>query len=117
MNTPSPTRPLSVAGRLAIGFGLLLLMLLVLVAVSIAKVDSIESSLSRVSDVNNVKQRYAVNFRGSVHDRAIAVRDLTLVPDAQLDTVVALIDKLDRDYQQSAAPLNALFDAAPPSTE
>src|SRR5690606_11290714 len=72
MNTQSPKRPLSVAGRLAIGFGLLLLMLLVLVAVSIAKVDSIESSLSRVSDVNNVKQRYAVNFRGSVHDRAIA---------------------------------------------
>jgi len=108
---------LSVAGRLAIGFGLLLLMLLVLVPVSIAKVDSIESSLSRVSDVNNVKQRYAVNFRGSVHDRAIAVRDLTLVPDAQLDTVVALIDKLDRDYQQSAVPLNALFDAAPTSTE
>jgi methyl-accepting chemotaxis protein len=42
-------------------------------------------------------------LRGSVHDRAIALRDVTLVGDGdgELPAVAALIDKLDNDYQQS----------------
>jgi hypothetical protein len=62
-----------------------------------------------VSEDNSVKQRYAINFRGSVHDRAIALRDLTLVGEAEVKDVVALINKLDADYQQSARPLDAAF--------
>ena len=108
-----PPRQLSVAARLGIGFGLLLALMLILVAVSVWQVNLIEQSLNRVSEVNNVKQRYAVNFRGSVHDRAIAVRDVTLVPDGEVATVVALINKLDGDYQQSAKPMSALFAAMP----
>jgi len=103
---------ISVAGRLTIGFAIMLAMMIVLTALSIVKVNAIEASLSRISDVNNVKQRYAINFRGSVHDRAIAVRDVTLVPDGDLNAVVGLIDKLDKDYQQSAQPLDSLFSAS-----
>ena len=103
---------ISVAGRLTIGFAVIVAMMLVLTALSIVKVNAIEASLSRISDVNNVKQRYAINFRGSVHDRAIAVRDVTLVPDGDLNAVVGLIDKLDKDYQQSAQPLDSLFSAS-----
>ena len=36
----------------------------------IQKVNFIDRSLQQVTDVNAVKQRYAINFRGSVHDRA-----------------------------------------------
>lgn len=36
-----------------------------------------------------MKQRYAINFRGSVHDRAIAVRDVVLArTDAELQSLV-----------------------------
>ncbi|ONN68445.1 methyl-accepting chemotaxis protein [Herbaspirillum sp. VT-16-41] len=102
-------RSLSVAARLGLSFALVLVMMLVLTVVSISKVNAIEGSLTTVSEDNNVKQRYAINFRGSVHDRAIALRDLTLVDDAEVKDVVALINKLDADYQQSAQPLDAIF--------
>jgi len=103
------SREMSVAARLGIGFAAILGMMLVLSILSIAKVNSIEMSLNHVSEVNNVKQRYAINFRGSVHDRAIALRDVTLEPDNRLATEVALIEKLDKDYQESAARLDAMF--------
>ncbi|ALU91872.1 methyl-accepting chemotaxis protein I [Herbaspirillum rubrisubalbicans M1] len=110
MNPLTPKRrSLSVAARLALSFALVLAMLLVLTVVSISKVNAIEGSLKRVSEDNSVKQRYAINFRGSVHDRAIALRDLTLVSDPEVKDVVALIDKLDADYQQSAKPLDHIF--------
>ncbi|WP_295992239.1 methyl-accepting chemotaxis protein [Rugamonas sp.] len=100
---------LSVAARLNSGFAIILVMMLVLTILSIIKVNAIEASLMRISDVNNVKQRYAINFRGSVHDRAIAMRDVTLVEDGGVGDVTALIDKLDHDYQASAQPLDAIF--------
>ena len=113
MSTQAASKQLSIAGRLGIGFGLILTMMVGLTIFSISKVNTIESSLTHISNVNNVKQRYAINFRGSVHDRAIAIRDVTLVPEADVGTVTALIDKLDADYQASAQPLDAIFDTAP----
>jgi methyl-accepting chemotaxis protein len=103
---------ISVATRLTIGFGIILAMMLVLSVLSIFKVNAIDNSLQRISDVNNVKQRYAINFRGSVHDRAIALRDVTLVGDGEIGGVTGVIDKLDGDYQKSAQPLDGLFSAA-----
>jgi methyl-accepting chemotaxis protein len=103
---------ISVASRLTIGFGIILAMMLVLSIFSIFKVNAIDNSLLHISDVNNVKQRYAINFRGSVHDRAIALRDVTLVADGDIAGVTTLIDKLDADYQRSAQPMDALFNAA-----
>ena len=99
----------SVAARLRIGFGIILAMMLMLSAVSVFKVNAIDSSLQQISEVNNVKQRYAINFRGSVHDRAIALRDVVLVDDAEVGAVIAQIDRLDGDYQKSAQPMDALF--------
>jgi len=103
---------ISVSARLSIGFGIILAMMLVLSVLSVFKVNAIDNSLQHISEVNNVKQRYAINFRGSVHDRAIALRDVTLVGDADMAGVTALIDKLDSDYQQSAKPMDAFFSDA-----
>jgi methyl-accepting chemotaxis protein len=103
---------ISVAARLSIGFGIVLALMLALTVLSVFKVNAIDNSLQHISEVNNVKQRYAINFRGSVHDRAIALRDVTLVGDNEVSSVIALIDKLDADYQRSAQPMDALFDGA-----
>jgi methyl-accepting chemotaxis protein len=105
----SPRPAISVAARLGISFAIVLAMMVALTVLSIMKVNAIEGSLTTISDDNNVKQRYAINFRGSVHDRAIALRDLTLVGDAEVKDVIGLISKLDNDYQQSAQPLDAIF--------
>eukprot|EP01030_Chromulinospumella_sphaerica_P005612 gene5612-5490_t len=105
-------REVRVAVRLAVGFGAILAMMLLLSVLSIFKVNAIDASLQKISEVNNVKQRYAINFRGSVHDRAIALRDVTLEGDDQIAALNAQIDKLNRDYQNSAQPLDALFSAS-----
>jgi len=105
-------KDISIAARLTIGFGIILAMMLVLSVFSIFKVNAIDNSLLHISEVNNVKQRYAINFRGSVHDRAIALRDVTLVADGDIAGVTGLIDKLDADYQAAARPLDALFNGA-----
>src|ERR1700738_3170833 len=68
--------------RLIVGFGIILTMLVGLAAFSIIEVSAVSASLSTINNVNSVKQRYAINFRGSVHDRAIKLRDVTLVSES-----------------------------------
>ena len=102
---------MTIGRRLAAGFGAVFLLMIVLTALAISRVNSIDTSLTRINDVNNVKQRYAINFRGSVHDRAIALRDVVLATDpAAAGVQVDLIKKLDDNYARSAVPLDALFD-------
>ncbi|MGZ2461700.1 methyl-accepting chemotaxis protein [Rhizobium anhuiense] len=90
------------AARLATGFGFLFCLMVGLTAYSIVEVDQINSKLVIVNDVNSVKQRYAINYRGSVHDRAIAVRDVTLVTsEGERMQAVALIEKLAASYAEN----------------
>jgi methyl-accepting chemotaxis protein len=63
-----------------------------------------------INDQNSVKQRYAINFRGSVHDRAIAIRDVVLAERASdVQEAVNLIKKLEGFYTDSAGPLDSLM--------
>ena len=104
------TKQLSIGARLAIGYGAVFFLMIVLTALAANRVGHIENVLNQMNDVNNVKQRYAINFRGSVHDRAIALRDVVLASDPAAAAVpVALIATLDQNYARSAAPLDTLF--------
>jgi len=96
--------------RLAIGFGLLLVMMLAIAGFSIHRVNEIAGALATMNDVNSTKQRYAINFRGSVHDRAISVRDVVLVADGR-DTApdVRDIARLAGFYADSATRLDTLM--------
>ena len=70
---------LRVSHRLLLGFGLIITMLVIVTVMGIDEVDTIDKKMTTINDVNSVKQRYAINFRGSVHDRAIAIRDVVLL--------------------------------------
>jgi methyl-accepting chemotaxis protein len=48
-------------------------MMLGLTVLAENRVSTIRGSLATINEVNSVKQRYSINFRGSVHDRAIAL--------------------------------------------
>ena len=103
---------MTIGARLAIGFGGVFVLIVLLSAMAISRVSNIDTSLNQINQVNNVKQRYAINFRGSVHDRAIALRDVVLATDAGAAAPhVALIQKLADNYAASAAPMDALFAA------
>ncbi|WP_429474041.1 methyl-accepting chemotaxis protein [Paraburkholderia sp. WSM4175] len=77
--------------------------------IAITRVESVRQRLDQIIDVNGVKERYAINFRGSVHDRSIAVRDVTLVSHDELPAVVAHIQQLAADYDEAAKPLAAVY--------
>ena len=104
--------------RVAVGFSVVLLMMIGLSGVSIARVRQISANLAEVNELNSVKQRYAINFRGSVHDRAISLRDVVLVTEAaELDAAIADIATLGDAYARSAGPLDAMMADAPGTTD
>ncbi|MFD2191454.1 methyl-accepting chemotaxis protein [Pistricoccus aurantiacus] len=97
--------------RLVAGFSTVIVLMVILTGIGIAEVDAIDQGLTTINDVNSVKQRHAIDFRGSVHDRAIALRDITLVEGgASLDALLALIAKLENDYQAASKSMQAMFD-------
>jgi len=101
---------LTLRARVRFGFAAVLLMMVVLTAIGVMEVNEVDSSLRKISEVHSVRQRYAINFRGSVHDRAISLRDVTLV-DAEQDVraAVADIERLAKDYADSAQPLRDIM--------
>ena len=91
-----------VAARLIAGFGFLLILMIGLTFYSTGQIDRIDHDLGVVNDINSVKQRFAINYRGSVHDRAIAIRDVTLVTTPEeRQTAEALIAKLAATYAEN----------------
>lgn len=100
--------------RLYLGFGLVLSLMLAVSLLGVYQINRANHSLTQVNNIDSVKQRYAINFRGSVHDRAIAIRDAVLVshPD-ELRLHLGHIKRLDDFYQQSAHDLQALLKTYP----
>lgn len=95
--------------RLFAGFGVVLLALLALTTIAILQVQNVRERLDSIIDVNGVKERYAINFRGSVHDRSIALRDVIIVAPSDLPATIERINKLKKDYDESAEPLEDVF--------
>jgi methyl-accepting chemotaxis protein len=107
MNTNRKT--LTIRSRLIAGFGVVLIALVALTVIAITRVEMVRARLDDIIDVNGVKERYAINFRGSVHDRSIAVRDVTLVSAAELPSVIDHIHALASQYEESAGPLAKIY--------
>jgi methyl-accepting chemotaxis protein len=104
-------RSLTIAQRLGSGFGLILLLFTVVTVLGIQRVTVMDRTLSAVNEGASQKQRFAINFRGSVHDRAIAIRDAVLVEsDSALRAHLQDVRDLDAFYQDSARQMDALFD-------
>ncbi|MET1078258.1 MAG: methyl-accepting chemotaxis protein [Pseudomonas sp.] len=101
---------LSIAQRLGLGFGLILSLMLLISLIGVQRVGFIDATLTAVSEGATVKQRYAINFRGSVHDRAIAIRDAVLVDNEQaLNNHLRDIERLNAFYQESARSMDRLL--------
>ncbi|EJL6264504.1 methyl-accepting chemotaxis protein [Vibrio cholerae] len=101
---------LKVSTRLAIGFGILVFLMLLLTTLGIQKVNLIDSALSQMTDVNAQKQRYAINYRGSVHDRAIAIRDVSMARDAsELAALEREITQLEKFYSASESNMEKML--------
>lgn len=108
-HSPLRTTLRSTGGLIMLGFAVVLCLMVLLTVVGIAQVNRMNGALTAINDVHGVKQRYAITFRGSVHDRSIALRDAVLANPAELRALVADIERLKRQYGEAAVPMDALF--------
>ncbi len=103
-------KKMTIAKRLGWGFGSLLALMVLITAIGIQRVAFMDETLTAVNRGATLKQRYAINFRGSVHDRAIAVRDAVLEHDLTAAKAhVADIERLAAFYADSAQKLDQLM--------
>ncbi|EMV0253092.1 TPA: methyl-accepting chemotaxis protein [Vibrio cholerae] len=103
---------LKVSTRLAIGFGTLVFLMLLLTMLGIQKVNLIDSALYQMTDVNAQKQRYAINYRGSVHDRSIVIRDISMARSSvELIELEREISRLEQFYAASESNMEKMLNA------
>ena len=103
---------MSISQKLYSGFGLMIFLIIMLTVIGINRVSFIDNTLHDIVDVNSVKQRYAINFRGSVHDRAISIRDVVLSQDKDSSLFkksIADIKTLEEFYTSSSKPMDEIF--------
>lgn len=101
---------LSITQRLGFGFGSVISLIIIITVAGIVEVRAIDHDLTEITDVNAVAQRYAINLRGSVHDRAIRLRDVVLHREAAgvrraMDEIATLTDF----YTRTTADLDKLL--------
>ena len=102
-----------ISQRLMAGFGLVVVTLLGMSVYSVFVAKGIDGALTTNATQNAVIQRSAINFRGSAHDRSIAVRDVVLAPsEAARSKEVEAIARLADFYAKSAAQLDTVLQTA-----
>ncbi len=96
--------------RLMAGFGLVIAMLLGMSVYSVYIARGIDAALTANATQNAVIQRAAIDFRGSAHDRSIAVRDVVLAPDESARRrEIEAIDRLAAFYAASGQQLDKVL--------
>ncbi|EIY4341145.1 MCP four helix bundle domain-containing protein, partial [Campylobacter coli] len=98
---------LGISARLYFSFALIIFIMLFIAVFSIAKVNFLDKTLATATGENALISRQAINFRGSIHDRSILIRDVVLVQDQEdLRKTLAQIQKLEKDYEEAELILN-----------
>lgn len=101
---------LSIKKRLVIGFVIVPLIMVALSFIGISEVNKIDESLYKINEITSVKQRFAINFRGSVHDRAISLRDIILYDEKdKIQRSKEEIKKLEAFYSEASKNLKELI--------
>ncbi|HEY6610530.1 MAG TPA: methyl-accepting chemotaxis protein [Pseudomonas sp.] len=101
---------LTIGQSLALGFAVILAMMVVLTLIGVNRVGVIKSDLVAINEQHSVKQRQAINFRGSVHDRAIALRDVVLARSAiERQAAIAEIERLAANYAEAEQILDSML--------
>ncbi|NQD79590.1 methyl-accepting chemotaxis protein [Pseudomonas sp. CrR14] len=105
--------PISLSARIGLGFAAIVSLLVIITAVGIQRVGFIDSTLDDVNQNAAKVQRYAIDFRGSVHNRAIAIRDAVLVNNqSDLERHLGEVSQLQHAYSEAASAMEELFQGA-----
>ena len=100
--------------RIFLGFTAVILIMLGMTIFSVSRVARISDNLETVSEVNVIKERYAINLRVSVKDRSIRLRDLIMAQGQQdLDKVLENFEKDTAFYAEFVGNLDDLLATLP----
>jgi len=109
---------MKVSTRLMTGFGLLTALLLTLAGIAFYGLSQLNGQLDAIARVNNTETQLANQLRASIQDRAIAVRNLALLTDAQdMAKEVERISKQEQIYAHAYTKLSNMFADEPGTTE
>ena len=109
---------ISIKIKLFGGFAFVLALMIIITIIGANNVAFIDNKMGVINEKNAVKQRYAINFRGSVHDRAIAIRDVVLFEsNKDIQDSIQEIRDLEAFYSQSAGPLDNIMSQSSTSEE
>jgi methyl-accepting chemotaxis protein len=102
--------------RLYTGFAVLMVIMFGITVLGLVKIGIADKNLNQLSEQTAVEQRQAINFRGSVHDLAISIRDAVLAgtPESAKQHQ-ADIEKLNDFYQKAALTLDTMYANVKPS--
>ncbi len=99
-----------ISQRLMAGFGLVIMVLMGMSIYSVYIARGIDTALTANASQNAIIQRAAINFRGSAHDRAIALRDVVLAPDeGTRQKELQAIEQLAAFYATSGSQLDSVL--------
>ena len=92
-------RQISIFNIIGAGYGVLVLIILGISILSISRISFIDRNLAEINNVNSAKQRVTIDYRGSVHDRSISIRDVVLAENENdLQSYIAEIRQKEADY-------------------
>lgn len=106
-------KPMSVFVILGLGYAALVAIMLLVCIYAIIQIGSIRDKLTEINEVNSVKQRIAIDFRGSVHDESIDVRDVVLTDLSDRATLSRLnqqIRQLQDKYENARERMKDAFE-------
>ncbi len=103
---------ISIGLRLMLGFGIVVALLLVMSIIGIQQMGKMDTRMREITDINNAEKDLAIKMRINLDARAIALRDVTILPDGQArDEVVQRLKKLRQEFDEQYAKLNGMFKA------
>ena len=79
----SKKRQISIFNIIGAGYGVLVLIILGISILSINRISFIDRNLAEINNVNSAKQRVTIDYRGSVHNRSISIRDVVLADNQE----------------------------------
>ncbi|MCG2582977.1 methyl-accepting chemotaxis protein [Massilia sp. TS11] len=101
---------LKIGMRLAIGFGSLIVLLAAGMALALLRMGHIQANLEEIVNVNNVAQAHAMNMRGTINDRMIAVRNIALLTEtSEMEPEVERMKRNQTRYAEEEDKLLKMF--------
>ncbi len=103
-------KQMSIFTIIGVGYGILVLIILGISILSINRISFIDRNLNEINEVNSAKQRVTIDYRGSVHDRSISIRDVVFAENkAELNKYLDEIRLREEAYEKAKSNMEALF--------